>query len=284
MKQSITKYLGLAVTGAIMATASAALADGMAKRGGSIKDAPMAAPFSWTGFYVGANVGGAWVSDDARGVAADDATSTRIEALANAGLLSRNFGGDGAGAIFGVQAGYNHQMQGVVIGFESDFQGSTAGSSSNTRLTGTIPGDGAGFVDYTYNSNLEWFGTVRGRLGVLMSPTLLAYVTGGFAYGLVERSFGVAAVGTGANSFNTFGRNKSLDTGWTVGGGLEAALGGGFSVAAEYLYLDLGGNSFRTTNFGGGGAIACGAANCNVNVRGGDVETHLARLKLNYKF
>ena len=87
---------------------------------------------------------------------------------------------------------------------------------------------------------LPWFGTVRGRIGVLASPTWLFYATGGLAYGEIKSSEthtvagGPFAGGALANNFNT------TRTGWTVGGGVEGVISGNWTAKLEYLYMDYG--------------------------------------------
>ena len=77
------------------------------------------------------------------------------------------------------------------------------------------------------NANLSWFGTVRGRLGYLITPTLLIYGTGGFAYGQVD-----------AWGFS------STHTGWTAGGGVEWMFAPHWSAKVEYLYVNLSGKQW----------------------------------------
>ena len=154
--------------------------------------------------------------------------------------------GGAGGVLGGAQAGYNFQFGQFVIGAETDFQG-TSISSSNTNGGGVLyPAfyNNAGGGNYltavnlvgSANANLSWFGTVRGRVGYLITPTLLLYGTGGFAYGQVD-----------AWGFS------STNTGWTAGGGVEWMFAPHWSAKVEYLYVDLSGsNSLNNSgyNFG----------------------------------
>jgi outer membrane immunogenic protein len=173
--------------------------------------APVAAPFSWTGWYIGANAG--------FGVGQGYGTYT-----SPAGAFEA-FNAMPAGGFGGGQLGYNYQLFGsFVIGAETDIQG--AGISDNrTCLAGCTP---ASFA--TIDHKLNWFGTTRARVGLATGP-VLTYVTGGVAYGGIE-----TGVGTPAGSLT----NSTTKTGWTWGAGVEAALGGNWTAKAEYLYLDLG--------------------------------------------
>ncbi len=127
----------------------------------------------------------------------------------------------------------------------------------------------------TQNKSVDWFGTVRGRVGVTFPtmPALLVYGTGGVAYGGVVHSvnvsdyfqsfagagFGAAILGAGTNYDQT-------KVGWTAGGGVEyfpfAAhpLLKTFSVKLEYLYTDLGSTKLYGSSIGsiptGGPAFA----------------------------
>jgi outer membrane immunogenic protein len=86
---------------------------------------------------------------------------------------------------------------------------------------------------YPTTYKLDWFGTVRGRVGLLATPQLLLYATGGLAYGHVGANAPTIGLGWGGTH-----------AGWTVGGGGEYLFSNNWSIKLEYLYMDLG-------NFGG---------------------------------
>jgi len=92
----------------------------------------------------------------------------------------------------------------------------------------------------TLDQRLQWFGTLRGRVGVLATPNVLLYVTGGLAYGEIKTD--VAFTATGVGGFVTAVALSQRDTksGVTVGGGIEGRLWGNWSGKLEYIYLDLG--------------------------------------------
>lgn len=170
------------------------------------KSLPIAPPpppaFSWTGLYGGVNIGGGW-SDNAN----QNVFLPVFPFVANESRLS--------GVLGGGQVGFNYQLAPMfVVGVETDFQG----SSLNSNQGGL----------FAINRKLDWFGTVRGRGGLsLFDQRLLAYGTGGFAYGEVRRDL--------------FGDFKETKTGWTAGGGVEYAPAFLPNVSAkiEYLYTDL---------------------------------------------
>jgi outer membrane immunogenic protein len=254
--------------------------------GAAAADLPMKAPsmmmpppvvYNWTGFYIGGNVGWKHMETDMSSAPNDAATTVFNTACINANACPQNYGSSsGDGVIGGIQAGYNWQVQTWVLGIEADFQGTSATAST------TINVQAPGFLPYTGTNETKqrWLGTVRGRAGYLFTPMLLGYVTGGWAYGNVERSW------TGAfPTFTSSWSGSGTDTlsGWTVGGGFEWALGNGFTIGAEYLYVRLdGGDSFLTTTQGG--ACATGAPRCTFNITGADVTDNIVRVKVNYKF
>jgi outer membrane immunogenic protein len=88
--------------------------------------------------------------------------------------------------------------------------------------------------------NTRWLGTVRGRLGFLVTPTALVYATGGLAYGNVTATGALAQVGN--NGFIGAGAVDFSQTrgGWTAGFGAEWMLWQNWSAKAEYLHYDLG--------------------------------------------
>ena len=92
----------------------------------------------------------------------------------------------------------------------------------------------------TLSDKLEWFGTFRGRGGVLVTPSVLLYATGGFAYGSVQTDLGLSGF-TATGIPVTVGATRSTDKfGWTIGGGVESMFAGNWSAKIEYLYVDLG--------------------------------------------
>lgn len=218
----------------VMALA-AALAAGSANAADlpSRKEAPVYVPppvFSWTGFYAGLNLGGSWI--DRRNDWSDSwwlFTPTPFTPFGIAGLgtgafpfLGNNNGSNG-GVSGGLQGGYNYQVSPLfVVGFETDFQGTSIGSHNNNWWGGWGGGE-----------SVPWFGTVRGRLGVaLLDSRLLIYGTGGFAYGEVHRP-----------SLWWSGNNNNIKTGWTAGGGVEYAFLPNWSAKVEYLYAELSNNN-----------------------------------------
>ena len=168
--------------------------------------------YSWTGFYIGAN--GGFGGD-------------RFEYPASIGPLSGTTTLNSSGFFGGGQIGYNWQAApSWVIGVESDFDGSDIEAMANAS---------SGSASATAGTKLDWFGTVRGRAGFLVTPSALLYATGGWAYGHTTSSATASALGASVSTSS--GHDKS---GWTVGAGLEYAFNPWLSFKTEYLYLDLG--------------------------------------------
>jgi outer membrane immunogenic protein len=211
--------------------------------------APAPALYNWTGAYFGANVGYSW---------------GRHENDWNvSGFPAGSETQDMDGAIAGVQWGYNWQFGTWLLGTESDIQWSGQSGSTDYCVVSCA------VAVFTADHKLKWFGTARTRLGVLPTPNLLLYVTGGLAYGRVTSDYTltVPAVATGTLSFS------DTRAGWTAGAGVEAAFMGGWSAKFEYLYIDLGDNSVSATT-----TVLGAVANFDSSVT-----DHILRLGLNYK-
>ncbi len=206
--------------------------------------APVVASWNWTGFYIGGNVGYGWAHDptDVSTATTTTVTSQVLRQTTPAGPLTTTItNGTGAGsgtadlngAIGGIQAGYNWQLQSWLIGVEADFQWSGQKGSIAFCATAGCP---AGSLTANADYKLNWFGTVRGRLGLLATNNILVYGTGGLAYGHVN----VDATSGFSGSPLTAASSSTTRIGWTVGAGVEALLSEHWSAKLEYLYMDLG--------------------------------------------
>lgn len=216
--------------------------------------AAVAPPAIFTGgFYAGLNGGYAWDLSPSVSVTAapthndlDQAILTNLSPAALATATQRG-NAEANGVIGGGQAGYNYLFDRFVLGVETDLQGSTQIGKKNVTAAApftlaTIP-MGTTSTSLLFTKTLDWFGTLRGRAGYLVMPSLLAYATGGFAYGGMTLENGVIHQTESLLNIQSTGSVGHLSTahvGWTVGGGLEWTFSPGFSVKAEYLYYDLG--------------------------------------------
>jgi len=197
---------------------------------------PAPAPvWSWSGFYIGLNGGYSWGRSSRDVNFFDPRTGATFATASGAGR-------DIDGGLFGGQIGYNWQTSNWVFGIEADAQW-TGQQGSTTALCGVVagcfPGGPGVATTATLTDKLEWFGTIRGRVGVTFTPTFLLYVTGGGAYGSVKSD---VTLGTFANGIPVaFGGSRSTDRfGWTVGAGIEWMFANNWSAKIEYLYMDLG--------------------------------------------
>jgi outer membrane immunogenic protein len=210
--------------------------------------APMMAPvavYNWTGFYAGVNVGYSW-GRDPYDIAGASTTRTRVfrafglpaeTLISDVTAAGPAFAAAGTanidGFVGGGQMGYNWQTGGMVWGLETDIQWTGQKGSSEFCLTAGCPlGSFTANADY----RLRWFGTFRARAGVLVDPRVLLYVTGGLAYGEINVDYTAGILGLPLGSTST----STVKAGWTIGGGIEGALGGNWTAKAEYLYMDLG--------------------------------------------
>jgi outer membrane immunogenic protein len=142
----------------------------------------------------------------------------------------------------GAHAGYNWQQGQVVFGFETDLQGTHLNSAMSGGLTFTPPVNPFPAGTFAQTAALiDWYGTLRGRVGYAMGPWLF-YGTGGLAYGNVSLSSTFAGLGL-STSFLT----SSTKTGWTAGAGFEYLFRPNVSFGLLYQYVDLGSLSGSST-------------------------------------
>jgi outer membrane immunogenic protein len=231
---------------------------------------PPAPVYSWTGWYLGGNVGYSW--GKARTDTTGSATSTSTTPfLINPVAFANSQTQPLVGVIGGGQVGYNYQVsQQWVVGFEADIQGSAEHGSSNfiDPFLETISGasfDLSGSVVSSYEAKIDWFGTARGRVGMLTNGNgLLLYGTGGLAYGRVsfsgDANITASSVGGGGvtrfESTTTSLSESKTNIGFAAGGGMEGRIAPtNWTWKLEYLYVDLGSvdaaTSFAVSTFTG---------------------------------
>jgi outer membrane immunogenic protein len=193
---------------------------------------------NWGGFYVGGNIGA--------GLARAQSTFSVGGvpfATADTALL---------GAVAGGQAGFNWQSGALVLGAEGDFDWSHLKGSISAQCATCGP-----VTNASLEHDVDWFGTARARIGYA-ADGWLAYATGGYAFGRVALKG--TATGGGVSASLT---QNATPSGWTVGGGVELALGPNWSAKLEYLYVDLG------------------TVNNTIVVTGGPSLTDSARIQMN---
>ncbi len=254
----IAKLLGAAAL--LASVSSAAIAADLPSRKAP---APVyAAPvFTWTGFYLGLNAGGIVANT----------TGTVDTVTPNIAILAPSFptvSASNFGFIGGAQAGFNWQSGSFVFGVEGDIAFTTAKGTQSFAVPTIIPGI---FVTGNAQAKLDYLATIRGRIGYTITPTMLAYVTGGLAIGGGSVSATAAAFPL---PFVWAGSAPSTRAGWTLGAGLEYALSNNWSLKGEYLYYNLGESKLVASEF-----LLPSAATYNVKRDG-----HVFRLGVNYRF
>ncbi len=231
---------GLAL--ALLSTAALA-ADLPSRRAPPVFAPPPPIPvFTWTGFYVGAQVG--YEFGRSNGLAT--ATATGAGLAANSGSKNGIIGGGHIGYLFSTQS---LPVIGSLLGANGSFGFGTAGVIG---LEGDVDGTSArttyalgGFSD-SARENIQ--GSIRGRLGIAFDRVLF-YATGGAAFGGLQNNY--VNLATGAT--DSLSRTR---VGYTVGGGVDYAFTNNLSVRVEYRFTDFGSfTNVLAASSGGGLAV-----------------------------
>lgn len=247
----------LAASAAILlASTGAYAADAVYYQDTTSSAAPAA--YSWSGFYVGVNAG-------IGGGTAKHPFS--VVDTAGTALLDGSLNINGSGFVGGAQVGYNVDSGSVVWGVEGDIQY----ANINNRISASFadPSNPANTLDLSAGTNLEWFGTIRARVGMPVTDRFLAYLTGGAAYGETRSSISASMGGTAIGEASA----RRGKWGWTVGAGGEYAVTDTMSIKTEYLYTDLGKSNLITADLGG-----------VTGTLDRDYRFHTVRVGLNFKF
>jgi outer membrane immunogenic protein len=223
---------------------------------------------TWSGLYIGVSGGGIWTSRDVVTTAVDLGAPIAPFASAAGALAANNIiSSDRISFLAGGTWGYNWQWGRAVLGTESDFSGvfssrncnnggggfgGFGGNNNCSAVTSAALGGGFAIQNIqTIDRRMDYFGTSRVRAGLLVTDTLLAYVTGGAAYGRIRlNSTTISSIpgtppaifGPGVATVNY----SQLKAGFVAGGGLEWMFMPNWSVKAEAMYYDLGRSSFTT--------------------------------------
>jgi outer membrane immunogenic protein len=208
----IRKFL---ISAAALAVAAPALAADLTSPAPPPVYPPAVPLFTWTGPYVGLQIGYAWGTD----------TLT---------VFPFGFGTNFTpnGVVGGGHIGYNLQLNQFVAGLEGDVEG--------TGIDRSFSPGGA-----LYDTSIPVQGSIRGRLGVAFDRALL-YATGGAAFASFDNS---------VRAFPGFDQTSTSRAGWTIGGGIEYAITGNWSIRAEYRYADFGHFADATPNTFGFGSF-----------------------------
>lgn len=193
---------------------------------------------SWTGAYAGGNIGSKWNNG-----------TTRYNSIPELNFSLINNQNSDASLTGGVQAGYNYQEDELIYGVEADI--SFASRNSSWRTSFATPYRARAEQSYLRSkSNLNWFGTLRGRLGYAINDELMLYLTGGAALGEVnvKSQGGVTTVPLHVGEPSWVSSKSFTRFGWTAGVGGEYAFTKNWSVKGEYLRVDLGTKSYILPN------------------------------------
>ncbi len=249
MKRDLLRFFAGAAAGVLFTGTSTFAAD--------IGVPPPLAPlpvFTWTGFELGAQVGGG-------------AGETRVNIDGDpflappTGPASTTY--SNSGVFGGIHLGFNYQLTGpIVVGVQGEY--------NFAGITGNASAPPLNHV----STSIREFGSVDGRIGVAFNR-LLIYAIGGFAYGDIRNQIQLTGFAPGVTRFFSVNRY-----GFDVGGGLEYNFYGNWTARAEYRYYDWGTLGFNDAGFGGLVGVL-GLAVPNHTTR----ETlHTGRVGLTYKF
>ena len=227
--------------------------------------------FTWTGFYAGLSAGYGRGNLDTDLKAVPTATANDLPTALGFGLNGgvARVKDTANGFVGGGQIGYNYQLDPHwVIGAEADLQ--YAGLDSKKTFIGDQN------IPVTVKTELDWFGTVRGRVGVT-ADRLLFYGTAGLAYGHADGGLTVTP-GTVQNP-GVGGPFTASDSqthvGYAVGAGVEAAMTQHVTLRLEYLYMDLGKRNYH---------FAFPDSNGSTTDSTEAITENLFRVGLNYRF
>jgi outer membrane immunogenic protein len=212
----------MASAGAVALATSAVAAD-LPSRAPPPVYLPPVPIFTWTGIYVGGQIGYGW--GKANGSVGDYFGDYFSSSTTTNGVIG------------GAHVGYNLQLNQFVIGLEGDVDG-TSMSKNGARFYAPYGGLATGNVNYNVSHSIE--GSIRGRLGYAWDRVLV-YATGGVAFaGFNGNACGSFTENATGAWFGGCRSNSTTRVGWTVGGGLEYAVTNNWSIRAEYRYSDFG--------------------------------------------
>ena len=181
-------------------------------------DLPLKAPpappvpvFSWTGLYIGANIGGAW----SNGSITDQVTGAQLNS-------------NSSGFIGGGQIGYNYQFNTFVLGVEWDIDGTSINKTSNAVAV-VLPGGAA--ANLQASASTDWISTLTARFGFAVNRWLIYGKAGG---AWVQNSATLTNLTNGASI-----SASNTNSGWTAGVGGEWAFAPQWSAKLEYDHIEL---------------------------------------------
>ncbi len=249
------KYLLNLAGAALLFAGPAVAADIPVKAPVKAPPPPLVPVYSWTGFYIGGNIGG--VTEHASGTS--DFLDSLVGPPFNANPQLNSF--TNTRVIGGAQGGYNWQFAPWgVLGFEADWDFTDTGYTfcrQTNVLSAACFDNGFGFE--TITSKAQWFITTRARLGFLATPWLLFYGTGGAAWGDIETTLTQSCLVAGCGFSTAISLLSSvtdnIKSGWVAGAGVEAIIAPNWTLRGEWLHIDLGTVSNSLSTVGTAGSI-----------------------------
>lgn len=206
--------------------ASSVLSTGVAVAADAVVDEVVVVEnaFDWSGVYVGAHLGYGWGNASFFSSEDDDFGNDDFDG-------SPTFSPDPDGVLAGIQAGYNWQTNSFVFGVEADASWSGMdGDASDTLQSGSY------FLDA--DTDIEWLASLRGRAGFAWDRFMF-YGTGGIAFARTETNITSDFSGTVVST-----SHSDDQTGWVLGGGVEAMVTSNVSLRLEYLHYDFGDDNY----------------------------------------
>ena len=232
----------------------------MTVQAGTLGNSSVSQPINWTGLYLGANAGYLWSSANIN--TNSTGSSFNPDFFLNGEITRRSLvraatndlSASLSSFLLGGQAGYNYQFyKKIIAGVTADFDWLFP-SKNDANVIRPMNFIASG-LDYTAEIKvkraIDYLGTVRGKLGTLITSAIQVYGTGGYAYGQVSLKTSTYILNNGFPSifpaFSSQGSAKNIKSGWTAGGGIEWIFFKNWSATVEYLYYDLGKMSVDTS-------------------------------------
>jgi iron complex outermembrane receptor protein len=229
------------------------------------------AAWNWGGLYAGGNAG-YLRGEGGSNAAFNDAVT--VASLSGARLTSTH-----DTASVGAQAGYLWASGRLAAGIEGDFEYRNQRGHSTTACPGNICNAALAPLDATATASLDyrlgWVASVRGRIGTLLTPDLLAYATAGVPFGKITTSTTVAGFDNAGGATTSALNTDTYRFGWAAGAGFEKRLAGNWTARVEYLHMDFG--SVRSTPPIAVNTVVAFDANTRVT-------SDAVRVGVNYKF
>lgn len=226
---------------------------------------PVATTATWTGIYIGGQAGVAFSNSD----------SINLDAENNGAFNDGTFDSgddDNAGFVGGAHIGYDHQFaNNIVLGAVADINYIDAETNRNYSVAGN---------SVNVNEEVDYFGTVRARVGYAMD-SVLVYGSGGLAYAGYDRESNFPGAPTGTLAGYTLDDNDAdADIGYAVGAGVDVMATQNISFGVEYLYTNLGSNDYTVSASNAAGNTIDFTSESNDD----DLDFHTIWAKASYRF